>query len=148
MDAVYLYPSLCLFEGTIISVGRGTPYSFEVFGHPDFKGFSYEFTPMPSENSPNPLYAKKVCRGVDLRDFHQTHPASFGKLNISWLILAYKTLGTYPHFFNDLFDRLAGDATLQKKIASSADEEAIRNGWQDGLNKFKEIRKKYLLYPE
>jgi len=148
MDAVYLYPSLCLFEGTIIGVGRGTPNSFEVFGHPDFKGASYEFTPMPSESSPSPLYARKVCRGVDLQDFYKTHPNAIGRINISWLIMAYKAMGTYPHFFNDLFDRLAGDATLQKKIASSADEEAIRNGWQEGLKKFKEIRKKYLLYPE
>jgi uncharacterized protein YbbC (DUF1343 family) len=148
MNAVYLYPSLCLFEGTIISVGRGTPYPFEVYGHPGFKGFAFEFTPQPVKGLSNPLYSGQLCRGLDLRDFYKTHPRLFGRLNLTWLIMAYKTLRSDPHFFNDSFDRLAGTSSLRKQITEGKTEQEIRQGWQEGLEKFKEIRKKYLIYPE
>jgi uncharacterized protein YbbC (DUF1343 family) len=148
MNAVYLYPSLCLFEGTIISVGRGTSYPFEVYGHPDFKGFSFEFYPQPGKGSSNPLYNGLRCRGIDLRDFYKTHPRLVGHVNLAWLIMSYRTLGTDPRFFNDSFDHLAGNAELKKQIAEGKPEQEIRQGWQKGLDKFKEIRSKYLLYPE
>ncbi len=148
MNAVYLYPSLCLFEGTIISVGRGTPYPFEIYGHPAFKGFSFEFIPQPTKGSSNPVYSGQLCRGLDLREFYKTHPRLFGRLNLTWLIMAYKTLGSDPHFFNDSFDRLAGTSDLRKQITEGENEQEIRQGWQERLEKFKEIRKKYLIYPE
>jgi len=148
MNAVYLYPSLCLFEGTIISVGRGTRYPFEVYGHPAFKGFSFEFTPQPVRGSSNPLYNGQLCRGLDLRDFYKTHPRLFGRLNLTWLIMAFKTLGSDPHFFTDSFDRLAGTSVLRKQIIEGKNEQEIRQGWQEGLENFKVIRKKYLIYPE
>jgi uncharacterized protein YbbC (DUF1343 family) len=148
MNAVYLYPSLCLFEGTIISVGRGTPYPFEMYGHPAFRGFAFEFTPQAGKNSTNPLYNGQLCRGLDLREFYKTHPHLYGRLNLSWLIMAYKTLGSDPHFFNDFFDRLAGTPELRKQVIEGKTEQEIRQGWQEGLVKFKEIRKKYLIYPE
>jgi uncharacterized protein YbbC (DUF1343 family) len=148
MTAVYLYPSLCLFEGTPISVGRGTPWPFEIYGHPGFRGFSFEFIPKPMKGAANPLYNGQVCRGIDLRNFYKTHPRLFGRLNLTWLIMAYKTLGSNPNFFNDPFDHLAGTSDLRGQIIDDKNEQEIRLGWQEGLNKFKEIRKKYLLYPE
>jgi uncharacterized protein YbbC (DUF1343 family) len=148
MNAVYLYPSLCLFEGTVISVGRGTLTPFEIYGHPAFKGFSFEFTPQPNLGAANPLYSGQLCRGLDLRDFYKTHPRLFGRLNLSWLFMAYRTLTSEPHFFNDFFDRLAGTPALRAQIMEGKTEQEIRLGWQEGLDSFKEIRKKYLLYPE
>ncbi|MCX6245446.1 MAG: DUF1343 domain-containing protein [Bacteroidetes bacterium] len=148
MDAVYLYPSLCLFEGTFISVGRGTPWPFEIYGHPAFKGFSYEFYPQPVRGGAEPLYSGQFCRGLDLRDFYKSRPRLLGRLNLSWLIMAYQTLGSDPHFFNDFFDRLAGTPLLRQQIKEGKSEMEIRQSWQPGLEKFKEIRAKYLLYPE
>jgi uncharacterized protein YbbC (DUF1343 family) len=129
-------------------VGRGTPWPFEVYGHPGFKGFAFEFTPQTARGSLNPLYTAQLCRGLDLRDFYKTHTRLFGRINLTWLIMAYKTLGSDPHFFNDSFDRLAGTSELRKQIAEGKNEQEIRQGWQEGLEKFKEIRKKYLIYPE
>jgi uncharacterized protein YbbC (DUF1343 family) len=148
MNSVYLYPSLCFFEGTIISVGRGTDFPFEVYGHPSFKGFSFDFIPKSVRGMPSPLYNSQLCRGIDLRDFYKTHPRLFGRLNLTWLIMAYKTLGSDPHFFNDSFDRLAGTSSLRKQIIEGKNEQEIRMTWQEGLEKFKEIRKKYLIYPD
>jgi len=148
MTAVYLYPSLCLFEGTIISVGRGTSYPFEIYGHPEFKGFSFEFTPEPMNGALNPLYYGQLCRGIDLRDFYKTHPRLFGRLNITWLFMAFRTMKSDPRFFNDSFDRLAGTCDLKKQILEGKNEQDIRNSWQNGIEKFKMIREKYLIYPD
>jgi uncharacterized protein YbbC (DUF1343 family) len=147
-NSIYLYPSLCLFEGTVISVGRGTPYPFEIYGHPAFKGFTFEFTPKEGRGSSNPPYKGQQCHGTDLRDFYKNHPDSFGKINLSWLITAFKTLGSDPRFFTDYFDRLAGTTELRKQIIAGKSEQEIRHSWQVDLDKFKEIRRKYLLYPE
>ena len=111
MNAVWLYPSLCFFEGTIVSIGRGTDFPFEVFGHPHLKGFSYSFTPENKKGmSQNPLYRGQPCLGLDLRDFYSTHPKMKGRINLSWLIMAFKDLGSKPDFFNDYFDKLAGNS--------------------------------------
>jgi len=148
MIAICLYPSLCLFEGTIISVGRGTLRPFEVFGHPDFTGVSYNFTPVQADGFPSPLYAKQVCYGLDLHDFFKTHADQTGRLNLTWLIMAYNRLGKNPHFFNEMFDKLAGTTSLRNEIIAGKTEQEIRLGWQEGLGNFKVIRKKYLIYPE
>jgi uncharacterized protein YbbC (DUF1343 family) len=149
MNAVYLYPSLCLFEGTIISIGRGTDSPFEVFGHPHLKGFSYSFTPENKKGmSQNPVYSGQPCLGLDLRNFYSTHPKMKGRINLSWLIMAFNDLGSKPDFFNDYFDKLAGNSELRKQITEGLSEIEIRKSWEPGLFKFREIRKKYLLYPE
>ena len=149
MNAVYLYPSLCLFEGTIVSVGRGTDFPFEVFGHPAFKGFSFIFIPRRVVGmSLNPPYKDQNCLGVDLRDFYETHPKMFGRINLSWLFMAYKNLGSQASFFNDYFDKLAGTSLLREQISNDIPESEIRKTWETRLSEFKEIRKKYLLYPE
>jgi len=149
MNAVYLYPSLCFFEGTIVSVGRGTDSPFEVFGHPAFKGFSFSFIPRRMVGmSLNPLYKDQDCLGVDLHDFYDTHPKMFGRINLSWLFMAYKNLGSQASFFNDYFDKLAGTSLLREQIIQNIPEIEIRKTWEPRLSEFKEIRKKYLLYPE
>ena len=149
MNAVYLYPSLCLFEGTEISVGRGTAFPFEVFGHPAMKGFSFSFRPQRMKGiNDNPLYKDMDCLGIDLRDFYSTHPKMMGRINLSWLIMAWKDLGSRPDFFNDYFNKLAGTADLKKMILEDIPESEIRKTWNPGLDNFREIRKKYLLYPE
>ncbi len=148
MNAVYLYPSLVLFEGTIVSVGRGTKMPFEVFGHPGMKGFSFSFTPKSMKGfSANPPYKGQVCRGIDLRGFYKTHPRMFGRLNLSWMNMAYMDLSS-PTFFNSMFDKLAGNSVLREQIRTLTPESEIRKSWQPGINTFREIRGKYLLYPE
>jgi uncharacterized protein YbbC (DUF1343 family) len=149
MNAVYLYPSLCLFEGTVMSVGRGTDFPFEVFGHPAMKGFSFSFQPRKIKDyNDNPLFKDQDCRGLDLRDFYSTHPKMKGRLNLAWLMMAYKDLGSKPDFFNDYFGKLAGNSELQKQIMEDLPESEIRKTWSEGITKFKQIRSKYLLYPE
>jgi uncharacterized protein YbbC (DUF1343 family) len=148
MNAVYLYPSLGFFEGTIVSVGRGTMMPFEVFGHPALKGFSFYFVPKSIRGmATNPPFRDKRCYGLDLRDFYKTHPKMFGRINLSWLMMTYIDLSN-PSFFNDLFNRLAGNATLQEQMRQFMPESEIRKSWQEGLQRFKVIREKYLLYPE
>jgi len=149
MNAVYLYPSLCWFEGTDVSVGRGTYYPFEVFGHPAFKGFSFWFTPesIPGK-SLHPPHEGEVCLGLDLRDFYQAHPSMFGRINLAWLMMAYRNLGSESTFFTSYFDQLAGTSTLREGIRMGLTEQQIRQGWKAGIDSFREIRRKYLLYPE
>jgi uncharacterized protein YbbC (DUF1343 family) len=149
MNAVYLYPSLCLFEGTIISVGRGTPYPFEVFGHPELKGFSFYFKPEVARGgNPQPPYKGMVCMGLDLRNFYSTHPKLMGRINLAWLFMAYQDMGSTSSFFNDYFDKLAGNSTLRNQVMEDLPDAEIRKTWQPGLDQFREIRKKYLIYPD
>lgn len=147
MNAIYLYPSLCFFEGTDISVGRGTSFPFEVFGHPGLKGFSFSFTPVSIPGkSLHPPHQDVYCRGLDLRDFYTRHPAMFGRINLSWLMMAYKNLGSKPEFFASYFDKLAGTDNLRKQVLNGETEAEIRQTWQDKIETFKMIRQKYLLY--
>lgn len=149
MNAICLYPSLCFFEGTKISVGRGTGFPFEVFGHPGMKEFSFSFVPESIKgSSQNPIYNGQTCFGLDLRKYYETHPEMIGRINLSWLIMAFKAMGSKPDFFNDYFDKLAGNSALRNQILQGLPESEIRQSWQPGLDRFKEIRKKYLIYEE
>jgi len=147
LNSIYLYPSLCFFEGTDISIGRGTCAPFEVFGHPEMKGFAFSFTPasIPGK-SIHPPHEGVQCLGLDLRDFYQTHPAMFGRINLSWLFMAFKNLGNSPDFFTSYFDKLAGTDALRLQILRGATETEIRESWQEGIGRFKSVREKYLLY--
>lgn len=149
MEAVYLYPSLCLFEGTIMSVGRGTEFPFQVFGHPNMKGFSFSFIPvrMPGVND-DPLFKGEECRGVDLRKFYAERPKMMGRINLSWLKMGFKDLGSKPEFFTAYFDKLAGTKELKQQILQDLPESEIRKSWEPGLEAFKKIRVKYLIYPD
>lgn len=149
LNSIYLYPSLCFFEGTQVSVGRGTDYPFEVFGHPAMRGFVFSFTPVPMKGySLNPPQNGQTCYGLDLRQFYTLHPKLMGRINLLWLFMAYRDLGSKPDFFNDYFDKLAGTGMLKKQILDNLSESEIRNSWIPGITGFKKIRSKYLLYPE
>ena len=149
MSAIYLYPSLCLFEGTIVSVGRGTDKPFQMFGHPDLLIGDYKFKPRSiSGVSANPKLQGKLCTGFDLTEFSDGYFPNYKKIYLFWLIETYKELKDRPDFFNNFFDKLAGNSTLRKQILNGLSEEEIRKSWQPNLIKFKKIRKKYLLYPD
>lgn len=148
LNAIQLYPSLCLFEGTEISVGRGTPYPFEVYGHPLLKSGSFSFTPQPVAGmSMNPPQKGKICYGEDLRDYLSLHPGQSNHLILKWLMETYRELGKGKAFFNDYFNRLSGNSELQEQIIKGVNEKKIRASWKPGIDKFLKTRKKYLLYP-
>lgn len=150
-ESIYLYPSLCLFEGTNISVGRGTTLPFQIYGAPMMKGGDYTFTPAPIRGvSENPPHNGKACRGYYLKDFATTHLDSTNSFNLQYLMTAYQQYADKEHFFTNtnFFDKLAGNDRLRKQIISGVSEEEIRQSWQEDLENFKSIRKKYLLYPE
>ena len=143
--AISLYPSLCLFEGTTVSVGRGTDTPFEVFGHPMFPTSDFQFTPTSGFGSKRPVNENKVCNGYDLKCLGIIE---INKLNIDWILQAKTLLGDSITFIDQpsFFDRLAGSPTLRQQILKNVPEEEIRNSWEADLERFRAIRKKYLLY--
>lgn len=148
--AVLLYPSLCLFEGTTVSVGRGTDWPFQIFGHPSFSDSSFWFVPRPNEASRYPPQEGWVCQGFDLRDVPLDSLQAQKQLNLNWLLDFYRQLPDKQAFFlaNGYFERLAGTMSLRKQMEEGKTEAEIRATWQADLEAFKEIRRKYLLYPE
>jgi len=155
-QSILLYPSLCLFEGTIISQGRGTYFPFTVLGNPDLKGkYEFSFTPVSIKGmSETPLHQNKVCYGLDLRKFNTDEYRKTGQINLSWLIDMYKAYPDKARFFdfkqsNQMgnFDKLAGTTLLKEQIISGKSELEIRKTWEPGLSDFKKLRKEYLLYP-
>ncbi len=148
MTAVYLYPSLCFFEGTLISVGRGTDFPFQVIGHPDLKQAPFKFTPSPRTGAPNPPYNGQLCYGHDFRDFAMMYVRDYRKLYLFWMMGAYKDMPDKTNFFNPFFEKLAGTAEFRKQIIAGTSEDDIRKIWEPDLVKYKQIRKKYLLYSD
>jgi uncharacterized protein YbbC (DUF1343 family) len=148
--AVALYPSLCLFEGTIVSVGRGTPKPFECIGYPTFSQGNFVFTPKDIEHVvTDPPYENQPCNGVDLSSMDMTRLNSSNHLNLEWLFQTFKDFGSKPEFFSspDFFDKLAGTDQLRKQLLEGKTEVEIRESWENGLNGYKAIRSKYLIYP-
>ncbi|WP_234369150.1 exo-beta-N-acetylmuramidase NamZ family protein [Brumimicrobium mesophilum] len=148
-EAIQLYPGLCLFEGTTLSVGRGTATPFEVYGHPDLKGkegFNDTFKPVSSFGSKNPKHKDQTCYGENLHDYAQNGKVKH--LEIQWLIKAYRAMETTDFFItkNRWFDILAGTDQLRKDIIAGKSEEEIRASWKIGLMDFMEMRKGYLIY--
>jgi uncharacterized protein YbbC (DUF1343 family) len=148
MTSVYLYPSLGLFEGTVVSVGRGTDLPFQVIGHPTLEHTNYNFTPESKPVSKEPKYKGQECHGYNLVDFGSQYMKNLKKLYLFWLIGTYKATPDKEHFFDDNFNYHAGNATLQQQIKEGKTEEQIRQSWQPGINAFKLVRKKYLLYTD
>ena len=149
MASVYLYPSLCLFEGTMVSVGRGTLKPFQQFGYPGMTGGNVDFTPLPVKGaSEDPLYNSRSCNGFDVSDFGNDYLKYLGKINLYWILNLYKECTSKDKFFNSYFNNLAGNDVLKKQIMEGKTEAEIRSSWEDGLKKFKEVRKKYLIYPD
>lgn len=155
-QSILLYPSLCLFEGTIISQGRGTYFPFQVLGSPQLEG-KYKFSFVPKSipgMSTTPLHQDKKCFGLDLRKYNTNTFKKTGKINLKWLIELYKAYPDKEKFFdfkqsNQIgnFDKLAGNASLKQQIIDGKSEEQIRFSWEPGLSQYKIMRKKYLLYP-
>jgi uncharacterized protein YbbC (DUF1343 family) len=141
-QAIRLYPTLGLFEGTVISMGRGTQIPFLIIGNPEFKDFPFQFTP---EDIPgmanNPPHKGKVCYGLDLREV-----ATPKKIQLQYVLDFYKKYSDKEKFFTKSFNLLAGNTVLQQQIKDGLTEEQIRATWKDGLTKYGEIRKKYLIY--
>ena len=149
MEAIYLYPSLCFFEGTKISVGRGTNKPFQVFGYPDNKSGDYYFTPVSVPGkAKSPLYENQKCRGFDVSEYGDKFASSSGQLNLNWIIQLYAEANNKNDFFNSFFDKLAGTDSLKKQIEAGLSENEIRNTWGEKLEVFKLVRKKYLLYED
>jgi len=149
MTAIYLYPSLCFFEGTIISVGRGTDAPFQVIGHPDFGIGSYAFTPESIPGvSEHPPYEGEVCYGQSLQGYAKEVVMKERRLHLDLLISYYNYFKDKESFFKPYFTKLAGTEKLQQQIEAGKTEAEIRDSWQNELDKFKVIRAKYLLYPQ
>lgn len=146
-ESIYLYPSLCFFEGTVISAGRGTDFPFQIYGHPDLKLGSFNFTPTPNAGSKYPKLEGKHCNGQNLSGYAHNFKNNNVGLNLSWLIESHKTLNNDSIVvFNNYFNTLAGNKELKQQIIDGWSEEKIKESWQQGLNNFKAIRKKYLIY--
>lgn len=140
--AIRLYPSLCFFEGTDISLGRGTMFPFQVYGYPDPKFGDFTFTPVSIEGmSKYPPQQDKLCYGKDLRDEPLSH-----HFTLSYLLDAYRIADKGASFFNAFFDKLAGSDQLRKSIIAGKSEESIRSSWERELDAYKTKRKLYLIY--
>ncbi len=155
-QAILLYPSLCLFEGTIFSQGRGTHFPFTVLGNPELKGkYQFSFTPVSIKGmSETPLHQNKTCYGMDLQEFDTSELRKTGQINLKWLIELYRAYPEKEKFFDSKqsnqignFDQLAGTPQLKQQIIAGKSEQEIRASWEPGLSEFKKMRAKYLLYP-
>jgi uncharacterized protein YbbC (DUF1343 family) len=144
--SVYLYPSLCFFEGTRVSVGRGTPFPFQVYGSANLPDKGFSFTPESVQGSVNPPQKGNKCYGVDLRNAIKDKLVPSPKLNLDWVIDAYNNYPEKDKFFTSYFDVLAAGPDLREMIQKGMTTEQIRATWKEGLEKFGKIRAKYLLY--
>ena len=145
IKSIYLYPSTCFFEGTVMSLGRGTSLPFQVYGHPDYKGSNYSFTPQSISGAKNPPLLGKKCYGVDLSDTDDKYIRKQG-IDLSYVIDAYKNLNIGSKFFTSFFDLLAGCSYIREMIEQGCDADEIKARWQDDVTKFKKQRSPYLIY--
>jgi uncharacterized protein YbbC (DUF1343 family) len=141
-EAIYLYPSLCLFEGTVMSVGRGTDYPFQHFGHPSIKGSAYSFTPESKTGAKEPILKGQVCFGYNVKRAG-TYNVGF---TLRWLLMAYLLYPNHDTFFNPFFDKLAGTSKLRLSILEGKAEDEIKKEWKPAIDAYKLKRSKYLLY--
>lgn len=145
IKSIYLYPSTCFFEGTVMSLGRGTSLPFQVYGHPDYKGSNYSFTPQSISGAKNPPLLGKKCYGVDLSGTDDKYIRKQG-IDLSYVIDAYKNLNIGSKFFTSFFDLLAGCSYIREMIEQGCDADEIKARWQDDVTKFKKQRSPYLIY--
>ena len=143
-ESVYLYPTLCFFEGTIVSLGRGTATPFQIYGHPNMRG-SCTFTPQSTNGASKPLLEGQRCRGENLVEFAHDYALNDKQLHLEWVIEAYQQLSD-KGFFNNYFRLLSGDNQLQRDIENDKSADEIRASWQKDIDSFKTMREKYLLY--
>ncbi len=147
MHAIYLYPSTCYFEATPVSLGRGTDFPFEVYGHPDMKGYEFSFIPRSVPGAKNPPQLDRKCYGRDLRPISDEEAIAQG-INLEYLIDAYRNLGKGDAFFRSFFELLIGNGDIRKMIEEGKSAVEIKQTWADDVARFKTQRKPYLLYPE
>jgi uncharacterized protein YbbC (DUF1343 family) len=140
-QAINLYASLCFFEGTNVSVGRGTEKQFQIYGSPFLTNFNFSFTPITNFGAKEPMHKDVICTGEDLTKIKKVN-----RLELKWLLKAYSDTSDKTVFFNDFFTKLAGTKKLQEQIVNGVSEKEIRQSWETGLLTFKEMRKKYLIY--
>jgi len=144
--SVYLYPSLCFFEGTIVSIGRGTIVPFQIYGHPDYPG-EFKFRPESIEGaSMNPKWKNQTCSGQDLRRSGIIDLFQEPGLHLEYLIDAYNQLGKPENFFTKYFDTLAGTKRIRAMIIEGYSADEIRATWVDDVRKFQKLRENYLMY--
>lgn len=147
MLSIYLYPSTCYFEGTPVSLGRGTDWPFQVYGHPDMKGYGFSFTPTSRPGAKTPPQMDKLCHGVDLHNLKANDVIAKG-MNLEYVIDAYRNLNNGDKFFTPFFDKLAGRTYIREMIMEGKTADEIRARWQDDVKQFRQQRRPYLLYPE
>jgi len=148
-QSIYLYPSLCLFEGTVVSLGRGTEFPFQVFGHPTFEtNYEFSFTPKSVAGAQNPPLKNELCYGIDLRNFPEEELVENGCIRLEWLIEAYRNFPQKAKFYNSFFYKLCGSDSIRKQIEAGLSADEIRASWQSQLAEFKELRRFYLLYAD
>ena len=150
MLSIYLYPSLCYFEGTTVSLGRGTDFPFQCYGHPQMTGYEFSFTPVSRFGAKTPPQQDKLCHGVDLRGLDPETVIAQG-INLEYVIDAYNNLkkaGAQFYLKNRFFDLLMGNTRVRQMIAEGKTAAQIKATWKEGIEIFKKQRKPYLLYPE
>lgn len=139
--SINLYPSLCLFEQTPISIGRGTEMQFQIIGNPDWKKTDFKFKPKSMSGAKSPKHLNEICNGIDLRN-----SPLLNEINLEWIIYAYNKSKNKTSFFRSGFNRLAGNDKLKEQIINGLSEKEIKLSWKKGIENFKSIRSKYLLY--
>ncbi|MBK7085837.1 MAG: DUF1343 domain-containing protein [Flavobacteriales bacterium] len=147
-SAILLYPALGLFEGTLVSVGRGTDRPFTCIGYPGCPVGQYSFTPRALPGAKDPPYKGQLCNGLDLAEYGTFYTRLEPRLHLQWLIGMYQQAPDKHAFFNPFFDKLAGGPDLRERIVRGENEEQIRTSWQPALNAFRKVRQKYLLYED
>jgi len=149
MSAVYLYPSLCFFEGTRVSVGRGTTKPFQLIGFPGYRDGDTAFTPVSIPGvAPTPPYRDTLCNGLRLTGFEELYPKKYRQIYLYWLLAMARTYPDTDKFFIDFFNKLSGNSELMQQVKNGMQESVIRDTWKSDLASFKKIRKKYLLYQD
>ena len=148
MRSIYLYPSICYFEATPVSLGRGTDFPFQVYGHPNMKGYDFSFTPRSVPGAKFPPQLNRECFGVDLSSTPSIEEINKAGINLEYVIDAYRNLNLDDHFFRSFFELLIGRDYVRKMIKEGKSAQEIKAMWKDDVEKFKIQRKPYLLYPE
>lgn len=148
MRSIYLYPSTCYFEATPVSLGRGTTEAFQMYGHPNMKGYKFSFTPKSIPGAKFPPQLNRECYGVDLRTTPSIEEINKAGINLEYVIDAYNNLNLDDHFFRSFFELLIGQGYVRKMIKEGKSAAEIKAMWTGDVAKFKEQRRPYLLYPE
>jgi uncharacterized protein YbbC (DUF1343 family) len=148
MQAVYLYPSICLFEGTIMSLGRGTTSPFRVIGHPDYPEKDFSFIPKEGKSNQDPLLKDQICYGINLQNIPLDSLELINSIKLNWLFEVSRKMNRGKDFFIPYLDRLAGTSKFREQLLQGLTEKQIRQSWQPGLAEFCKKRVAYLLYPD